>query len=206
MITVDHVPFDHAILDGYWDPMALIGCRDEMPTPTDPRWRRFDNAHERKLGGSDDMFGPATTRFFETLASEAFCAELQEAFQIGKPLTIGTLGGGYHCIPPGGYLGMHVDFNRAENGLYRRLNLLIYLNNGWDTTNGGELELGAPDDPDRKIVGPVFNRTVVFATSETSWHGHPKPTCGYLRRSLAAYYFSEEPPPNVGQPHDTIFQ
>ena len=47
---------------------------------------------------------------------------------------------------------------------------------------------------------------VAFRTSETSWHGHPMPLAGTEeRRSLAAYYYTDEPPPGVKAPHSTIY-
>ena len=202
VIVVQADPFDHSVVDDMWDGDMLRDCRSEMPQPSDPRWRRFSNTHERKLGGSDDMFGPRTAELMAKLSSAELCAELQSKFGIGSPLTMSTYGGGYHLIEPGGFLDVHVDFNRAENGLYRRLNLLIYLNDTWD---GGALELSSSPDGEVTVIAPAFNRTVIFATSDVSWHGPPKPTVGYWRRSIAAYYFSKEPPPNYGEAHDTVF-
>lgn len=42
-------------------------------------------------------------------------------------------------------------------------------------------------------VEPVFNRAVIFATSDTSFHGHPEPMKlpeGVYRRSIAMYYYA----------------
>jgi len=41
-------------------------------------------------------------------------------------------GGGIHSIAPGGFLKIHADYNWHKRlSMYRRLNLLIYLNRGW---------------------------------------------------------------------------
>lgn len=40
---------------------------------------------------------------------------------------------------------------------------------------------------------PIANRAVIFATSETSFHGHPEPMRlpkGTYRKSIALYYYS----------------
>jgi hypothetical protein len=41
-----------------------------------------------------------------------------------------------------------------------------------------------------------MGRTVIFATSATSWHGHPEPTTHRWRKSIAAYFFTEEHAPD----------
>jgi hypothetical protein len=46
-----------------------------------------------------------------------------------------------------------------------------------------------------KKVLPVFNRCLIFQTSEISWHGHPTPLgCPpeTSRKSLALYYYRDE--------------
>jgi hypothetical protein len=42
-------------------------------------------------------------------------------------------------------------------------------------------------------VEPIFNRAVAFKTSDTSYHGHPDPLRGAERRSLAVYYYRDDP-------------
>ncbi len=100
-------------------------------------------------------------------------------------------GGGFHNIPPGGFLKTHVDFNRHDKwGFDRRLNVLIFLNKNWDLSWGGELCLG--ENSEVKIP-PLFNTTVIFETSDKSWHGHPEPLrCpeGESRKSIALYYYT----------------
>ena len=59
-------------------------------------------------------------------------------------------------------------------------------------------------------VLPVFNRCVVFSTTETSYHGHPDPlTCpdNRARRSLATYYYTNgRPERELADQHTTIFK
>ena len=58
-------------------------------------------------------------------------------------------------------------------------------------------------------VLPVFNRMVVFATSEKSYHGHPDPvTCppDRTRKSIALYYYTKDRPANEAvDAHSTTF-
>ena len=52
------------------------------------------------------------------------------------------VGGGYHETGRGGKLGIHADFRINEQlHLHRRLNVIIYLNEDWETPYGGKLEL-----------------------------------------------------------------
>jgi len=78
----------------------------------------------------------------------------------------------------------------------RRVNLILYLNEGWQEDWGGAIELW-----DRGMtrcvvkVSPLLNHAVIFSTNEDSYHGFPDPlTCpeGVTRKSVALYYYTEE--------------
>ena len=104
-------------------------------------------------------------------------------------------GGGFHETGRGGKLGIHADFRVNEQlHLHRRLNVIIYLNEQWEDSYGGSLELWNRDMSARcKAVAPLFNRCVIFNTDATSYHGHPDPLTtpdGVLRRSIALYYYT----------------
>jgi Rps23 Pro-64 3,4-dihydroxylase Tpa1-like proline 4-hydroxylase len=75
---------------------------------------------------------------------------------------------------------------------------------------GGNIELW---DTDVKVCHhsfePIFNRCVVFETSEISYHGVTAVKCpeGQSRRSFAACYYTKEAPAHWnGQAHSTIFR
>jgi hypothetical protein len=193
-------PFPHLIADGLWDDDLLRAVSEEFPDPSIPEWRRFENSSERKLEGAPGLWGKATRDLFEQI--KAATPQLEDAFGIAG-LRMETVGGGYHLIPPGGYLAVHADFNRSpQTGWFRRLNHLIYLNDSWDDP-GGHLELW--DDEGRVAdVSPEFNRTVVFETSDHSWHGHPTPAVRW-RKSIAAYFFTEQAPPGYTTEHSTLW-
>ncbi len=110
-------------------------------------------------------------------------------------------------IAKGGKLGIHADFNKQPtNGLDRRVNVLLYLNESWKEEWGGHLELWDSKECVTKI-NPIMNRMVVFNTSSTSFHGHPHPlTCpdDVFRKSLALYYYTEGRPEKT-QSHGTLF-
>src|SRR5208282_3669906 len=109
-------------------------------------------------------------------------------------------------------LGVHADFNKhGEFGLDRRLNLLLYLNKDWREEYGGHLQLWNRDMSRCEAkVAPIFNRVVVFGTTDFTYHGHPDPLqCpdDMTRKSLALYYFSNgRPAEEVTGEHSTIFR
>ncbi|CAM9667139.1 unnamed protein product [Phaeothamnion confervicola] len=123
-------------------------------------------------------------------------------------------GSGLHQIAPGGYLNLHADFNRYVTfGLDRRVNAFIYLNEDWDDSWGGHLELW---NRDLKTCGakiaPKLGRFVVFSSTDFSYHGHPAPLAappGRSRRSLALYYYTNgRPSEEIIDPkyeHSTLF-
>ena len=192
-------PFPHLVADGLFHDSILENVLKEFPAPDAAGWRSFSNSTERKLEGSSPrMWGVATTLVLRQMELQA--PGLAKAFGT-PPLTMETTGGGYHLIEPGGYLAMHADFSRSPaTGLYRWLNMLVYLNHDWDE-EGGCLQLWDDDGP-AVTVAPQFNRTVVFRTSGSSWHGHPVPNTR-SRRSVAAYFYASEPPPGYAGDHST---
>jgi hypothetical protein len=101
------------------------------------------------------------------------------------------VGGGLHCIPRGGFLKMHTDFNVHPKGWHRRVNMLIYLNQNWNPEWCGQLVLGD------KHIDPIGGRAVIFETTGKSWHGHPAPLAcppNVQRRSLALYFYTADEP------------
>jgi hypothetical protein len=193
-------PFPHAVGE-LFDRDLLARVVDEFPSAEAHGWRRYGNEKEVKLEGPPALWGPATRDYFDQLAAKA--GWLSELTGIPE-LQMETIGGGYHLIPPGGYLDVHTDFNRSpDSGLFRRLNVLTYLNYGWDD-DGGHLELW-DDDGIALDIPPEFGTTAIFETSDRSWHGHPKPASRW-RKSVAAYFFSPEEPDGYRADHSTVWR
>jgi len=194
-------PFPHAVIDDFMPEDVLDLVVAEFPEPSDSRWWALDSSNERKLTGQDHtMFGPVTRHVLEQLNAAAFLDFLEGLTGIAGLIPDPHFhGGGLHQVERGGHLSVHADFNRHPvTGLERRLNLLLYLNRGWQDAYAGALELWDKDlrACEQRIL-PVFNRCVVFTTSRFSYHGHPDPLAcpeGMARRSLALYYFSRERP------------
>ena len=186
----------------------------EFPAPGTISWQKFDNAKEIKLASSKEAtFGSAARLLMYHLNSATFLDFLSTV--TGIPDLIpdpGFEGGGLHQIVRGGKLGVHADFNKhSKLGLDRRLNLLLYLNQNWKEEYGGHLELWDKDMKgcEAKVL-PLFNRVMIFSTTDFTYHGHPTPLqCpeGWTRKSLALYYYSNgRPVEEVTGGHSTLFR
>lgn len=207
-------PYPHIFFDDFFDPDLVDAVLAEFPQPDAIRWQRFDNEKEIKLASAKEAsFGPATRLLLYHLNSMTFLEFLSKVSGIQNLIPDPSFdGGGLHQIVPGGKLGVHADFNKHHQyGLDRRLNLLLYLNKNWKDEYGGNLELW-----DREVthceakVAPLFNRVMLFSTTDFTFHGHPDPLrCpqGMTRKSLALYYFSNgRPAEEVTGQHSTIFR
>jgi hypothetical protein len=207
-------PYPHVVFDDFFDPEVVDTVLAEFPKPDQIRWQKFDNDREIKLASARDAsFGPVTRMLFYHLNSISFLEFLSEVTGIPNLISDpGLDGGGLHQIVRGGKLGVHADFNKHHRyGLDRRLNVLLYLNKDWREEYGGNLELWDRDMKQCEArVAPLFNRVMIFGTTDFTYHGHPDPLqCpeGMTRKSMALYYFSNgRPAEEISGEHSTIFR
>jgi Rps23 Pro-64 3,4-dihydroxylase Tpa1-like proline 4-hydroxylase len=208
-------PYPHIVMDDFFDEAILERVLDEFPGTQGEEWRRFQSENEVKLASQQERGISLFTRYLiYLLNSSTFLGFLERLTGIPDLISDPHLyGGGLHQIVPGGLLKVHVDFNTHRKfKLDRRLNLLVYLNKDWHEEYGGHFELWDKDMTHCvKKVLPVFNRVVVFSTSEISYHGHPDPLrCpeDRTRKSLALYYYSNGRPDAASgaQAHSTLFR
>lgn len=190
-------PFRHVVLKDAWDLPKLRECKAEI------------DAFDQWDGGADTVVSrrkqvcsnpyalpPAVSSVITEASSPRFLKWLMELTGEKALLPDPYLeGGGIHRIYEGGFLKVHADFNWNKRiQLYRRLNVLIYLNEAWQESWGGALELWTQDMKScAKTVYPHMNTMVVFTTDDKSYHGHPHPIeCppDARRDSIALYYYS----------------
>lgn len=210
-------PFPHVVLDGFLPlEVAESAARGLEESRSSTRWHHFASREERKratLPGRAMEGQPQAARVVLEAMNDPRMVEALSILSSTEDLEADPtfLGGGVHRIDPGGFLGIHADFNRhPSTRKFRRLNLLVYLNRDWEEDWGGDLELwDLPMERPVVRVAPVLNRAVLFSTTSTSWHGHPDPLrCpqGRSRLSVAAYYYSPHPGGQRVRPHSTRFQ
>lgn len=211
-------PFRHVVIDGFFEPAVAERLLQAFPG--------FDARYA--LNEMGQVGGKAVREAVRDLPEpypqlDAWLQTPDFLGSIGRITGIPDLlydadyvGGGTHENVHGQSLDMHIDFNRHPgNRTHRRLNLIVYLNHEWDEAWGGCLQLAEdpwdPSNRNRLQVAPLFNRGVIFETTEHSWHGFeriqlPEDKRHLSRRSFAIYLYTRERPAEETAPsHATVY-
>lgn len=190
-------PFPYAVLDGAWDADLLRSCAHDIDVFQS--WdgeKSFHGAKAKRYCGDITKLPQSVQRVISEASRPRFLRWLEEL--TGEKALVPDPyleGGGIHSIGNGGFLKIHADFNWHEPlQLYRRLNILIYLNDEWKEEWQGRIELFSDpkSDPEVSLL-PMMNRMLVFTTDDASFHGHRHPlNCPdeVRRNSIALYYYS----------------
>ena len=200
---IEHFPFDHIVIDNFFPIQQAKKLSEEFPDYNDSKWFCYNSLLEKKKANNNWYdFPPETYRTFSFLNSCKFVKSLREKTKIEKLYPdIGLHGGGWHIHSKGGKLNIHLDYSiHPKTGLQRKLNLIVYLTEGWKSEWGGGLELWSHNSKTKlplkqeKVIDNVFNRAILFDTTQNSWHGLPQPLdCpeGVYRKSIAVYYMTD---------------
>lgn len=200
----DSNPFDHWVIDNFLDSVDAEKLSKEFINYDSSQ----DVVHyqgwiaEKKTCNVWNRFPPLTYKTFSNLLSLDFVTHLSAITGI-TPLypDIGLHGGGWHMHKAGGNLALHLDYSiHPKTQLQRKLNLIVYLEEEYKPEWGGGLEFWSHDEENNrplekvKVIEPVFNRAVLFDTTQNSWHGFPEPIhppAGKMRKSFAVYYMTD---------------
>ena len=209
-------PFPSIVFDNFFEEEILNEILNDFPSNIKDIGNEFNNKAEKKLSlNSAEKLSLKTNNFINFLNSEPFVKFLNELTGIKETLITDPylVGGGLHELKDEGFLNIHADFNQhPQMKLDRRLNILIYLNHNWQENNGGHLELWDKEMKKcEKKVLPIFNRMVIFSTTDFSYHGNPnkvKVEENNSRKSIALYYYSNGRPNSERKLglHSTIFR
>lgn len=189
-------PFPHTVIDNYLSPETVRQINAEWPC----EWTKEQGKNNLK------WHTQSVPDCVAEVIAAVDIAMIEQATGINGLFTDPELfGAGLHCIPPGGFLKMHCDFNYHPKGWRRRVNMLIYLNERWPDSWGGHLQLGLGAQSIK--IAPIGGRAVIFEANDGSWHGHPDPLAcppDVQRRSLALYFYTADS--GGGQPHTTVYR
>ena len=193
-------PFPHIVMDDFLDNQIADTLLGVFPdTFFDKGWIHWKHFNENKHGLNNPSLIPTEiNEFIQFMNSDIFVDFLEKVTGIADLIPDPKLeGAGLHIAERGGYLNIHADFSThpGDADLKRRLNVLIYLNKDWQDTYKGGLELWSADMKNcAKKIQPIFNRLVIFNTTETSFHGFPDPIqCpeNVTRKSIALYFYNK---------------
>ena len=195
-------PFNHCVIDNFLPTELAQAVEQEFLDFNSSEWFVYDNAIEVKKQNKDwGLFPKNTYQLFCYLNSTEFVNILGKLVGVKLYADPGLHGGGWHMHGPGGVLNPHLDYSlHPKLGLQRKINIIIYLSSDLKEEHGGHLGLytGTADQSDRlvKEVAPVFNRAVLFDTTQNSWHGMSRKLVqpdGIYRKSFAVYYLTDPP-------------
>jgi len=200
-------PFPYTIIDDFLPNKVANKVLSVFPGPDDEfwlDWKKRDTKHQpKKLGiGHASRLEGAPAYLHSVLSafnSYPFLNFLEQLTGIKSLLPDPYFnGGGIHQTLSGGKLSIHTDFNHLVSlGLYRRINVILFLNKQWKKEYGGYLELWDVDKTRcEKKIAPIFNRMVAFETNKNTFHGHPEPLntpTKITRKSIALYYYTSIP-------------
>lgn len=218
-------PFPHCIIDNFLDIKKANEIHNEIMT------LNLKNADRKYINNKDlrqyNKFGFSkiknmihTQNIFKYLNSKNFISKIEKLSGITNLIYDNSFlrGAGIHIIKNKGYLAMHTDFNTYNHDdfglLDRRINLLIYFNKDWCSNYKGDLlMINRYDKQKLKRIEPIFNRCVIFNTTNKSIHGHPETlnlsNHNIYRKSIAVYYYTKNTNKNVDfegdPPHSTLW-
>jgi len=198
-------PFPHIIIDDFVDSNLLEDIINEFNTYQsfghDPNSTQFQVKKFFSPYSAENLKEmPSKTKdLINYFNSKKFISYLEKLTGIKELKADPTLlGAGMHRIKSGGKLSVHADSSKhMDTGLYRRINLLLYLNKDWNPDWGGSLQLYDKDMTLQSEIQPIFNRAVIFNTTKDSYHGHPHELNtpeGIFRDSIALYYYTKDMP------------
>jgi Rps23 Pro-64 3,4-dihydroxylase Tpa1-like proline 4-hydroxylase len=192
-----NAPLRYLYIDNYLDRERVRQLANDFPTPEWESWRTLGDSYQKnKFACNELSLLPQRLReLVIELNSPAFLQFLENVTGIKKLISDPYLtGGGLHLSTEGGILAPHTDFHIYDRlDLYRRINVLIYLNPEWKEGDGGSLRLWDGKNPEETEVqfDPVGGRMFVFATNDRSIHGFTDPVrAGTERKSIALYYYT----------------
>jgi len=199
-------PFNHIVIDNFVDNDVLLKVEEEIRAIPDNKFTEaivqgIDNVTKNKLYIEDlTKVGENTKNMIDHLNSDKMIEYLEKLTGIEDLQSDDfNMGGGIHKVQREGHLNIHADFNiHSKTKKYRRLNLLLYINSNYKEQYNGHLELWNKEMTKcEKKISPIFNRAVIFRTTDDAYHGHLEPWMGpegYDRVSLALYYYTDDRP------------
>jgi Rps23 Pro-64 3,4-dihydroxylase Tpa1-like proline 4-hydroxylase len=207
----DGQPYKHVVLDNFLKEEVAAQLYDHFPS-IEKLSKHYKGLNENKSEGSNfSDFHPVFSQVRNDFMSPEFAKWMSQVTGIKDVfITDDKLGTGLHQGGDGSFLDIHVDFNIHHlKNVHRRLNMLVYLNKNWKSEYGGAMEMWNADmSKMMKAVPPLFNRCLIFETSDISYHGYSKITlpAGETRKSFYTYFYTNLPANANLKYHDTVFK
>ena len=177
--------------------------------PPTGKMRLLDSFREKKYTSKDfDEFDPLMKDITFAFQDERVIQKVAELTGIKDPKGDPHLyAGGISTMTRGHFLQPHIDNSHEyEQKYYRVLNLLYYVTPDWKPENGGNLELWDENVKQPVEIPSLFNRLVLMATNDKSYHSVNEVKADGARCCVSNYYFSPHSPNGYETSHVTYFQ
>lgn len=176
--------------------------------PDSSKMRLLDSFREKKFTSKSlDQFDPLIADITFAFQDERVVKKVAELTGIEDAVGDPHLyAGGISAMERGHFLQPHIDNSHdGEQKNYRVLNLLYYITPEWKPENGGNLELWDEEVKQAVEIPSLFNRLVLMATNDKSWHSVNEIKTDGTRRCISNYYFSPHSPNGYETTHVTYF-
>lgn len=176
--------------------------------PESGKMRFLDSFREKKYTSKAlDEFDPIIADITFAFQDERIIKKVAEITGIRDAVGDPHLyAGGISAMERGHFLNPHIDNSHdGERRNYRVLNLLYYITPNWDAANGGNLELWDENVRTPVEIPSLFNRLVLMATNDKSFHSVNRVQSDDPRHCISNYYFSPHSPNGYDTFHVTYF-
>ena len=189
-------PCKYLVMQDFFTEEIANDLFNHFPSIQDLNVKRKSLNEDKSEDYHFDRWHPSFTKAREAVSSQAWYEQLSRITGIeGLHTTVDALGSGVHQGKNGSYVDVHIDVNmNPKLGLWRRINLLVYLNKNWKPEYGGDLELWNKEMTECVAkVPPTFNTGVIFYTDDNSPHGYKKIDIpeGESRKSFYTYFYTK---------------
>ena len=211
-------PFPHIYFDNFLPEECAQIISDSIPSPFDKSFEWISRNREDQVKQKmqfDEVKLPKIIRaILREFNSKQFLLFLETLTGIENLIPDPYfIGGGIHVASRGDFLKVHADHNwHFKLYTHRRINALLYLTEkDWDESWGGELELWDSNlNECKSSISSLFNRMVIFETTDKTYHGRPKPLIcppNKYRKALNLYFYtSKRNESEISDPHFTIYK
>jgi hypothetical protein len=189
------IPCKHIVLEDFFTAEIANQLYENFPPLESLKVVRKSLNENKREDYHFERWHPAFTKVRDTFTSKEMGELMSKITGIDGLFTnTDPLGQGIHQGGVGSFLDVHIDVNvNVAKQLWRRINLLVYLNREWKAEYGGDVELWNKEMTKCVVkYPPFFNKAVIFLTDENSPHGYSKLNIpeGESRKSYYAYFFT----------------
>lgn len=188
-------PCKHIVLDNFFEEEFAHALHDNFPKFETLKVVRKSLNENKREDYHFERWHPAFGELRDFMITDEVSEFMSTLTGINGLFTnTDALGQGIHQGGKGSFLDVHIDVNvNVAKKLWRRVNLLVYMNKDWKPEYKGDIEIWNKDMKTMAVkYPPIFNRAVIFLTDADSPHGYEKINFpdGEYRKSYYAYFFT----------------